>query len=168
MNSMRVFIKMSAVFPQYEDRTSRLNTYKNWPIFLVMSPNELVNAGFFYTGYSDEVQCYSCGCKLGKWMRQDIAWYRHVLELSSSSLSRMCLHVVQSLTKECISFILSAKRKIVESDSVCKICYDHDIDVVNVPCYHWVNCMRCSSRMQKCPICRAHIEDRLNVKFRLV
>jgi baculoviral IAP repeat-containing protein 1 len=42
------------------------NTFNSWPMFL---PNvsELVDAGFYYTGFRQEIACISCGVCIREW-----------------------------------------------------------------------------------------------------
>lgn len=65
--------------PHLEIEANRLRTFKEWPIQLKMKPLELSDAGFFYTGMGDRVQCYSCGGGLKNWEDEDVAWEQHAL-----------------------------------------------------------------------------------------
>ncbi|XP_068008201.1 E3 ubiquitin-protein ligase XIAP isoform X3 [Melanerpes formicivorus] len=56
---------------------SRLNSFHNWPLNSQLTPEELANAGFYYTGVGDEVACFCCGGKLEQWEPNDIAWSEH-------------------------------------------------------------------------------------------
>lgn len=65
--------------PHLEIEANRLKTFKEWPINLKMKPVELSDAGFFYTGMGDRVQCFSCGGGLKNWEDEDVAWEQHAL-----------------------------------------------------------------------------------------
>lgn len=65
--------------PHLEIEANRLKTFKEWPINLKMKPVELCDAGFFYTGMGDRVQCFSCGGGLKNWEDNDVAWEQHAL-----------------------------------------------------------------------------------------
>lgn len=65
--------------PHLEIEANRLKTFKEWPINLKMKPAELSDAGFFYTGVGDRVQCFSCGGGLKNWEDDDVAWEQHAL-----------------------------------------------------------------------------------------
>lgn len=65
--------------PHLEIEANRLRTFKEWPINLKMKPVELSDAGFFYTGMGDRVQCFSCGGGLKNWEDDDVAWEQHAL-----------------------------------------------------------------------------------------
>jgi len=44
---------------------------------------------------------------------------------------------------------------------MCKICLDADVGVTFVPCGHLVACVRCSQKLNKCPICRQYIQQKI-------
>ena len=75
------FVKyVKPLIPQYQLYSKRLNTFheKEWPIGLSQSPVELALAGFFYTGISDKVICFSCSGGLNKWKKSDIPLTEHL------------------------------------------------------------------------------------------
>ncbi|XP_064627092.1 baculoviral IAP repeat-containing protein 3-like isoform X2 [Lineus longissimus] len=56
---------------------TRLLTYDNWPTSNVQRPKELAEAGFFYTGTSDNVRCFHCDGGLRNWLDSDLPWVEH-------------------------------------------------------------------------------------------
>ncbi|NXG50293.1 XIAP ligase, partial [Psilopogon haemacephalus] len=56
---------------------TRLKSFHNWPLNSELTPKELANAGFYYTGVGDEVACFCCGGKLKQWEPDDRAWSEH-------------------------------------------------------------------------------------------
>ncbi|NXG57432.1 XIAP ligase, partial [Hemiprocne comata] len=56
---------------------TRLKSFYNWPLNGQLTPKELANAGFYYTGVGDQVACFCCGGKLKQWEPSDIAWSEH-------------------------------------------------------------------------------------------
>ncbi|NXS92879.1 XIAP ligase, partial [Jacana jacana] len=56
---------------------TRLKSFHNWPLNSQLTPNELANAGFYYTGVGDQVACFCCGGKLKHWEPSDRAWSEH-------------------------------------------------------------------------------------------
>jgi hypothetical protein len=46
--------------------TNRLKSYETWSLSL-MDKNEMVIAGFYYTGIGDTVRCPFCGVEIGYW-----------------------------------------------------------------------------------------------------
>jgi len=43
----------------------------------------------------------------------------------------------------------------------CSICMDKDIEVVFAPCSHQATCAECSQRLDRCPICRQDIAQKI-------
>ncbi|XP_039573437.1 E3 ubiquitin-protein ligase XIAP isoform X4 [Passer montanus] len=56
---------------------ARLKSFHNWPLNGQLTPQELANAGFYYTGVGDQVACFCCGGKLKNWEPGDRAWSEH-------------------------------------------------------------------------------------------
>ncbi|KAK3577415.1 hypothetical protein CHS0354_032262 [Potamilus streckersoni] len=63
--------------PEYGLPEIRLNTFNNWPKENQQTPKELVEAGFYYTGSEDSVNCFYCGGNLRNWERDDNIWLEH-------------------------------------------------------------------------------------------
>ncbi|ETE69970.1 Baculoviral IAP repeat-containing protein 1, partial [Ophiophagus hannah] len=63
---------------KHKEMESRLESFTNWPSYCKeIQPALLANAGFFYTGIKDTVQCFACfGC-LGNWEEGDNPWKEH-------------------------------------------------------------------------------------------
>ncbi|XP_053564847.1 baculoviral IAP repeat-containing protein 7 isoform X2 [Bombina bombina] len=66
-----------AVYPELESEQQRLDTYRNWPRYAEVSPEQLAQAGFFYTGHTDNVKCFHCDGGLRNWERGDDPWREH-------------------------------------------------------------------------------------------
>ncbi len=57
----------------------RLATFVTWPQCMVMPSKEsLARAGFWYSGYSDRVECYDCKLKLHSWQPSDDPYLEHL------------------------------------------------------------------------------------------
>ncbi|XP_064247746.1 baculoviral IAP repeat-containing protein 7 isoform X5 [Passer domesticus] len=56
----------------------RLRTFQQWPPTAPVSARDLVEAGFFYVGPGDEVQCFCCGGVLKDWRPGDCPIIEHV------------------------------------------------------------------------------------------
>uniref|UniRef100_A0A8C3QHJ2 E3 ubiquitin-protein ligase XIAP n=1 Tax=Cyanoderma ruficeps TaxID=181631 RepID=A0A8C3QHJ2_9PASS len=56
---------------------TRLKSFHSWPLNGQLTPQELANAGFYYTGVGDQVACFCCGGKLKNWEPGDRAWSEH-------------------------------------------------------------------------------------------
>ncbi|KYN30917.1 Apoptosis 2 inhibitor [Trachymyrmex septentrionalis] len=61
-------------FAMYE---KRLQTFKGWPKNLKQTPEMLAEAGFYYSGYEDQVRCFHCDGGLRNWQPTDDVWVEH-------------------------------------------------------------------------------------------
>lgn len=66
-------------FPEYAIEMARLRSFDEWPKTMKQKPEQLSDAGFFYTQKSDRVICFSCGGGLREWDEEDDPWEQHVL-----------------------------------------------------------------------------------------
>ncbi|XP_071160652.1 baculoviral IAP repeat-containing protein 7-like [Mytilus edulis] len=64
-------------YPKFAKKTTRLSSFDNWPLYLTQTPEELINAGFFYTGIEDHCRCFFCGGGLRRWEEGDLPWTEH-------------------------------------------------------------------------------------------
>ncbi|XP_038617699.1 baculoviral IAP repeat-containing protein 2-like [Tachyglossus aculeatus] len=55
----------------------RMSTYSTFPTNVPVSERSLARAGFYYTGASDKVKCFSCGLMLDNWKPGDSAIEKH-------------------------------------------------------------------------------------------
>ncbi|KAM3843440.1 baculoviral IAP repeat-containing protein 1 isoform 2-T2 [Vipera latastei] len=63
---------------KYKEMESRLESFTNWPFYCKeIQPALLSNAGFYFTGIKDTVQCFSCSGCLGNWEEGDDPWKEH-------------------------------------------------------------------------------------------
>ncbi|KAH3736359.1 hypothetical protein DPMN_042922 [Dreissena polymorpha] len=56
---------------------SRLDTFTNWPSHVTQRPQELAEAGLYYTGIDDHCRCFACDGGLRKWEHGDDPWIEH-------------------------------------------------------------------------------------------
>lgn len=63
--------------PHMSSEDARLRTFTSWPSSVPVRPRDLAQAGLFYLGESDRVQCFCCGGMLGGWEAGDTAWGEH-------------------------------------------------------------------------------------------
>lgn len=73
----------TAMRPEYALYTDRLRTYMTWPKFLQPTKERLTEAGFYYTGFSDQVACHYCGGQLRNWEPRDDPWQKHMMWFNS-------------------------------------------------------------------------------------
>ncbi|KAL3882588.1 hypothetical protein ACJMK2_028918 [Sinanodonta woodiana] len=64
-------------FPQYAVLSNRKDSFKTWPKYIALQPDELAEAGFIYGGVGDTVKCYYCGGGLRYWEPGDEPWTEH-------------------------------------------------------------------------------------------
>lgn len=88
-------------YPQYATEGARLRSYSQWPSSLKQRPNELSEAGFFYTGHGDRTLCFHCGGGLKDWEPEDAPWEQHARWFPK------CIYVQLIKGKEFISKVTS-------------------------------------------------------------
>lgn len=69
-------------YPEYAIEAARCRSFADWPRTMKQKPKELAEAGFFYTGIGDRVNCFSCGGGLKDWDENDDPWEQHAQWLS--------------------------------------------------------------------------------------
>ncbi|XP_055840777.1 death-associated inhibitor of apoptosis 1 [Episyrphus balteatus] len=69
-------------YPEYAIEAARCRSFAEWPRTMKQKPKELAEAGFFYTGVGDRVNCFSCGGGLKDWDENDEPWEQHAQWLS--------------------------------------------------------------------------------------
>uniref|UniRef100_T1E229 Putative inhibitor of apotosis protein n=1 Tax=Psorophora albipes TaxID=869069 RepID=T1E229_9DIPT len=90
-------------FPNYAIEAKRLESYEDWPKFMKQKPKELSDAGFFYTGKSDRVKCFSCGGGLKDWEAEDEPWEQHAMWYSKCEYLKLMKgeeYIAQCLAKK--------------------------------------------------------------------
>ena len=59
--------------------------------------------------------------------------------------------------------IADALNKTSDEQKMCVVCIDQDKSVLLLPCRHVCVCKLCSRQLDTCPVCRTHIDDKINV-----
>ncbi|XP_071994983.1 baculoviral IAP repeat-containing protein 1-like isoform X2 [Engystomops pustulosus] len=78
-----ICVKAKEIIPEdeciesMENEQKRQQSYSQWPVYASINPSTLTEAGFFFTGKKDHVQCFSCGGCLGNWEENDDPWREH-------------------------------------------------------------------------------------------
>lgn len=160
-------------YPEYRLASERLKTFHLWPVSIELRPDDLAAAGFFYTGQSDITVCFSCGAVVVKWEKGDNAWIEHKKfqknQCSFLKLNHEQLKINEKKQKTTLSQekCCESKEKSEESakeaefETCCKICYSQRSSIVFLPCKHVAVCGSCVFSIDdKCPICRATIEEK--------
>uniref|UniRef100_A0A8C6WQR5 X-linked inhibitor of apoptosis n=1 Tax=Neogobius melanostomus TaxID=47308 RepID=A0A8C6WQR5_9GOBI len=63
--------------PYMRSEEARLDTFASWPSNSPMRPTDLAQAGLYYMGQNDLVQCFCCAGMMGAWESGDCAWEEH-------------------------------------------------------------------------------------------
>jgi baculoviral IAP repeat-containing protein 7/8 len=161
-------------YPAYVLPAARLQTFDTWPTSLKQKPQDLVEAGFYYTGMADRVICFCCGLGLGQWEVDDVVWQEHAKHKPD------CEFLKLNLDEKSLADYLSTQEgaasnyqtTVIEQDAedseptanVCAVCLEKRQKVALVPCGHLL-CGSCSFILEHCPHCRARIQNRLRIFF---
>ncbi|XP_076115130.1 putative inhibitor of apoptosis [Mytilus galloprovincialis] len=77
-------------YQKYAIRSVRLDSFNHWPQHLTQSPEEMVTAGFFFTGTDDHCRCFFCGGGLRSWEPGDQPWIEHARWYQKCAFLRQC------------------------------------------------------------------------------
>lgn len=103
------------VYPKYSTKESRLRSFKEWPKSMRQNPDELSEAGFFYTGKGDQTVCFSCGGGLKDWDQNDDPWEQHAKWFSK------CSFVIMVKGHEFIEEVAMKSEVIITTEQGCQI-----------------------------------------------
>ncbi|XP_045769791.1 death-associated inhibitor of apoptosis 1-like isoform X1 [Maniola jurtina] len=174
------------VHPRYASEAARLRSFSDWPRSMRQKPEELAEAGFFYTGQGDKTKCFYCDGGLKDWENDDVPWEQH------ARWFHRCAYVQLVKGKEYIQKVISEASVIpapaedkepkappstsvekpsekeaspVEDTKLCRICYNEERNVCFVPCGHVVACAKCALSTDKCPMCRRTFTNAVRLYF---
>jgi baculoviral IAP repeat-containing protein 7/8 len=172
--------------PEYRLLQERTKSFKMWPVGLKQKPQELADAGFFYSGQSDLVICFSCGLFLCQWRPDDNVWLEHKqhatrecsylnLNHETVKLNEQKYEEVKKLNpNECGANSEASVQKTEAEpekensnyESLCKVCLEKRSNVILMPCRHVAVCSSCVFGLNdKCPICRAEVKEKINLFY---
>ncbi|AHH82682.1 IAP-3 [Buzura suppressaria nucleopolyhedrovirus] len=176
-----VIFAPSPAHPQYATKTARLRTFeRNWPCALKQKPEQLADAGFFYTGQGDKTICFFCNGGLKDWEDGDEPWEQHARWFDNCIYVQLVKgrdYVQNVISNACV--IPAAKKQMPKSDATlvshavvevenkreledskaCRICFEEERNVCFVPCGHVATCGKCAVALQNCPTCRVKINN---------
>ena len=66
----------------------RIQTFTNWPHNPSVSPDDLAEAGFYYTGNRDAVQCFQCSVVVDQWVPGDVPVEEHLKHSPDCSFAK--------------------------------------------------------------------------------
>ncbi|EAA04007.5 AGAP007294-PA [Anopheles gambiae str. PEST] len=169
-------------YPNYAIEADRLKSYEDWPTSLKQKPQQLSDAGFFYTGMSDRVKCFSCGGGLKDWEQEDDPWQQHAIWYSNCHYLQLmkgrefiqkCNELKEAASASSAASTSSAMssassqpstdegeddaggdRRVPSDGKICKICFVNEYNTAFMPCGHVVACAKCASSVSKCPLCQ--------------
>lgn len=167
LNFGKYTVSRHPVMPMYMDFNSRLSTFAHWPPAINISPELLANAGFFYTGVSDEVKCFHCDGGMRAWSATDDPWVEHKKWHPHckyiEQMELLSMVVVDEMTDPFlpsdpphIRLQEEEDEGVVSTCCCCCICLKEPRDIVILPCGHICMCHKCFAGLTKagCPYCR--------------
>lgn len=107
---VRILLKnqlRSVVHPDFVRITSRVSTFKNWPLKRTYPIKLMAIAGFFYRNYYDSVECYYCGGSISHWETYADPWVKH------AEYYPYCLHVLIHKGWEFVISVLSTTGQMI-------------------------------------------------------
>jgi hypothetical protein len=162
--------------PAYASLDARLASFKDWPKNMGRNVENLVEAGFFYTGKGDQTKCFYCNGGLKDWDHEDIPWEQHAQWFDKCAFVKLLkgdAYIQRVKTEACsitsqnepVEHIVKKEYSTEEitnlhtnSDSnMCKICLERERTVCFYPCKHIVTCEMCALTSKTCCVCRSTI-----------
>lgn len=173
--------------PRYATEQSRLASFSDWPRSMGQKPEDLAEAGFFYTGQGDKTKCFYCGGGLKDWENDDVPWEQHARWFDRCPYVQLVKgrdYVQRVISEACVIRAAEEKpapapqppltrpgaanapeEKSLEDSRICKICYTEEQNVCFVPCGHVVACAKCALSTDKCPMCRRSFTNAVRLYF---
>ncbi|XP_041979976.1 baculoviral IAP repeat-containing protein 2 isoform X1 [Aricia agestis] len=174
------------VHAKYASMAARLQTFADWPRSMRQKPEDLAEAGFFYTGNGDKTKCFYCDGGLKDWENDDEPWEQHARWFNRCAYVQLVKgrdYVQQAVTKA-VTITAPKEQKetptesapetekakasdepSVEDSKLCKICFAEERNVCFVPCGHVVACAKCALATNKCPMCRRTFQNAVRLYF---
>lgn len=106
----RIRSNPTAVHPEFSSFSSRLKTFKLFPLNISQNKYTLSECGLKYSGVDDVVECFCCGVILHNWERLDDPWIEHC------RFSPRCLYVLLMKGNKYVQNILS---KYCKTEHIC-------------------------------------------------
>ena len=177
-----------AEFPEFKTYQRRLESFKDWPVSITTTKEELAGAGFLYLGHGDHTVCFYCGLGLKNFEVGDRAVEEHckysptcpnLFEIASAEFifrtyekyifkKNANKNPVSSLRD--LAFEVYKDQKYAQFNMLCKICLVNRADRVYVPCGHLITCADCLEmcqvkKIEKCAMCRTDVQNVIQVYF---
>jgi E3 ubiquitin-protein ligase XIAP len=160
--------------PNFMSTAKREESFKLWPLGMSQKPNQLVEAGFYYTGNGDRVICFQCGGGLKDWARNDTPWEEHAKWFSRCPYLLLKkgkdfvdqIHRDQKIEMPVEAFLeamtpisyaheqeADPSKTAIAGRLLCLLCHERAVETVNLPCGHMVACEACIEQQHACKRC---------------
>lgn len=83
-------IPETAEYPKFVLESNRLDSFYDWPKQIKQKPDQLADAGLFYSGSGDRVICFSCGGGISQWEEDDNVWDEHGFHYEKCKYVLLC------------------------------------------------------------------------------
>ena len=175
-------------FSNYQGLAERINSFLkyDWSPQTQQTPKQFAKAGFFYTGYGDGTICFQCGCSLKRWLKDDDPFVEHakyspqchflkvikgedfIRDVQKTMKRTPCINALMNVVKKTPKPPSSQQPKEEEEkirlESIeCLLCLNEEREIAFLPCQHLAACMKCSSKIKTCCICRTVIKSRMRI-----
>ena len=126
----------------------------------------LAQAGFYYIGPDDSVQCYQCSGKLNQWTHYDTPilehafYFPHCDFIKSIVGPELIKHIRNVHSKDLISETCKKNyvyKKWYSPFRLCDSCCVNKANVALYPCGHAHFCVQCVGNDEKCKLCKTNI-----------
>lgn len=159
-NSISTKPKLTLQYPEYETEISRRQSFSDWNLSYYSQPTKLAEAGFFYSGNKDYINCFACGGGFKDLSDDMDVWNYH------AQIYGNCDFLIAKKGQEYIdSFKTNLPTPVISGNQLCKICYVEKYNTAIIPCGHMVTCSNCVKQINKCPMCRKKIDKILKIFF---
>ena len=143
--------KIIVKHPKHLPHNERKKSFGGLPLSSIV--DELVDSGFFHTGYADGAICFLCALGFEGWSLGEKPWITH------ATWNPRCSYVISRRSDNI------CKKKVKVSKNGCRRCCIRPADALTIPCHHLNTCMRCSARLVFCNICGKAIESVICVRL---
>ncbi|XP_034232548.1 inhibitor of apoptosis protein-like [Thrips palmi] len=128
LEKLGIHKRYSPAHPSYITLEARLESFESWPSALKLRPQELADAGFFYTGLGDKTICFQCGGGLKDWAETDEPWREHALYFSN------CGYLLQTKGREFVAEVLGKRPATLTPEEIKALAIPKDFSNVVKQC----------------------------------
>ncbi|BAC67339.1 inhibitor of apoptosis protein 3 [Adoxophyes honmai nucleopolyhedrovirus] len=178
-------------YPEFASEKERLDSFRTWPPLMPIKPEQLAEAGFFYTGFGDKTKCFYCAGGVWNWELNDDPWEQHAIWFGNCTYVKIIKgqnfiqkvitesRLIKENNKTNDNTILSTTPddefkysedaedadKDYDENKLCVICCHEKRNVAFDWCGHVVVCAKCVLKCKNCPICRRSFESVIKLYF---